>query len=102
MMPPHVTSIEMPAGGLASGGEIRIHGWSLVFTEPGSDLKVASVDSGDSVPFDWDIDSEDVGEGDLPGAVQVRCVLRVRPRKLVPGRSYRVEYLGEAATFVAR
>lgn len=101
MMPPHVTGTEPSADGTLSGDTLVIRGWSLVYSEPDTDLKVVDVGTGAPLPFTWDMDHEDVGEGELPGAVQVRCELRVRLEGLAPGRRYRLEYLDEPVEFTA-
>lgn len=95
MMPPHVTSTEL------TGPTLVVHGWSLVYTEPDTDLKVVDVATDAPLPFTWQMDHEDVGEGDLPGQVQVRCTLRVTPEGLVSSRAYRLEYLGDVVEFSA-
>ncbi len=93
-MPPHVTSAEL------RGDTLVVRGWSLVYSEPDSELRVIGPD-GAPLPFTWEMHAEDVGEGDLPGSVQVRCELRVKPEGLEAGRSYRLEYLDEVVEFAA-
>ena len=101
MMPPHVTATEPPDGGVLAGDTLLIRGWSLVYSEPGADLTVVEAEGGDPLPFTWEMQAEDVGEGDLPGAVQVRCELQVRLTGLEPGRRYRLDYLDAAVEFQA-
>jgi hypothetical protein len=101
MMPPHTTATEPEDGGTLTGDVLLIRGWSLVYTEPDTELTVVDVEEGSVLPFTWGMNGEDVGEGDQPGAVQVRCELRVRVQGLVPGRRYRLDYLDTAVEFLA-
>ena len=100
MMPPHLTGTTPPHDGTLVGDTLVIDGWSLVYTEPDADLKVVDVATGAPLPFTWEMDANDVGEGDQPGAVQVRCALRVKVAELTAGQRCRLEYLDEVVEFV--
>jgi hypothetical protein len=99
MMPPHLNSTEPADGGVLESDVVVLRGYSLVFTEPDSELTIVPEAGGAPLPFTWEMDDTEEGEGDMPGAVQVRCVLRVKPEGLVRGGSYRLEYVGESIGF---
>ncbi len=92
MMPPHVTSIE-------TKGRLLVHGWSLIYADWEEDLVLVDLEEGGRIDCQVDVDDEWVGEGDVPGAQQVKCVAEVKPSEMYEGRKYRLEVLGESVEF---
>lgn len=93
MMPPHIRSVDLD-------GRIVLDGYSLVYADWGSELRLVDLLDGEPVPCSVEIDEDwrDSGKG-VPGSVQVRCKATVTPAELRAGRRYRLEALGDVYEF---
>ena len=90
MMPPHVTHTRPADGDELHGDCVEIHGWTFAHfaDEP---VEVLGPD-GAPAAFTAAFEASWQGEGDLPGARQLRSLLRVQLTAPPPG-PYRIRFL---------
>lgn len=73
LMPPHWNSISPAPGSTLNSREILIEGFTLANARP----KITNGE-GESVPFSTEVNCAWEGKGDMPGAQQQRCTLKVK------------------------
>lgn len=98
MMPPHVNRIEPADGEVLQEDVITVHGYTLRYAD--EEPVLVDVESGAPVAITSELEQtrHDRGTG-LPGSVQYSGVLTIRATGLQSGRTYRLTYLDEVATF---
>jgi hypothetical protein len=90
MMPPHVTHTLPNDGAELAGDTIEVHGWT--FAQFDDEPITVTGPDGTSAPFTSAFEGGWRGEGEQPGAQQLRSILRIRLTTPEPG-PYRVRFL---------
>ncbi len=100
MMPPHTSGFVPQDGDVHVGNELRIEGYTLKYADEEPEL--IDVATGEAVAISTELEQtrHDRGTGQ-PGSVQYSGVLTITAPDLVPGRTYRLSFLGDSVTFTS-
>lgn len=101
LMPPHVTDTIPAQGGRLEGAVLEIRGYSLEYTDLKKELRVIDLDSKKAMPIEPKLSCEWKGKGDMPGARQQYCILKVKIIGLVPGKEYELQFLDVSVKFIS-
>lgn len=102
LMPPHVTSINPPDGGVLKGRMIVIEGYSLGHADLSKQLKIVDATKAKrTVAYKPALSCKSVGKcgpGSPPGACQSKCSVNVTLENVEAGQTIRLTFLRMKAT----
>jgi hypothetical protein len=90
MMPPHVTDVDF------DGTRFTLTGYTLDLPGLEDELTLVDADTNEPIPYSYDVDCEREERGSgppMPGSVQYRCELIVRPTEVAEGQRVRLTFL---------
>ena len=98
LMPPHLTGSQPPDNGTLDKPEILIFGYTLGMVDL-ENMKVTDAADGQQVKTSANLDCEWEGTGNMPGARQQRCTVKITLEKACPGHTYEVFFLDQTFHF---
>lgn len=93
LMPPHINSSIPENGGNLLGDTVLFFGYSLSYGDA-ENLKVIDLTTSSEVETSSDLNCASEGEGNSEGCVQMKCILAITIKEIIPTREYEISFAG--------